>query len=135
MKALIHQKVKVARESIDKSQSAASRESGYSQSGISLLESGENKFIPSGYLSYLVDNGINLSAIFNDTITVDEFTRMCQMPLMLLPHIEDEKCINCEEKDKEIGLLKNLISHMEVTISTLQRLLDQTYPRNCASNE
>lgn len=123
MKSLIFKKVKIARESLNLSQISAAEASGYSQSGISLLENGENTFIPNEYLSFLATKGINLTAIFDEDLSLDDFALSCGG---FFTHDLHHKVKNLEVqlqlKDREVELLSKTIQSMEITIKALQQL-------------
>ncbi len=123
MKTLIFKKVKIARESLNLSQISAAEASGYSQSGISLLEKGGNTFIPNEYLSFLASKGINLTAMFDEDLSLDDFALTCGG---FFTHDLQHKFKNLEMqlqlKDREVELLNKTIQNMEITIASLQKL-------------
>lgn len=61
-----YQKIKEAREQMGLNQSEFAREVGVTQKDVSILESGNKKFIPNQYIEYLLNKGYDLNSIFDD---------------------------------------------------------------------
>ena len=125
MKTLLCNKVRVARESLKLSQSAASRESNYNQSTISLLEAGENTGIATIYLQFLASKGINLTAMFDDNTTLEDFTSICygEKQALLSAHVVTAgPCPNCATKDATIYNLGMIIDSQKDTITIMKEL-------------
>lgn len=123
MEKLIFNKIMIAMESLYHSQSAASRASGYNQSGISLIEGGHNVYIPNSYLSFLASNGINITALFDNNISEDEFRKICtgEAPKLLTSGStrHPQPCQECKTKDDYIKLLSQTNANQQVTIDIL----------------
>jgi len=76
MESLIISKLIIARDALKLTQSAAGRASGFRQNGISIMEKGRKHNVPLRYITFLASKGINLTALFDDNITPDEFARV-----------------------------------------------------------
>lgn len=59
-------KLFVVRTLLSLSQTEAAQEAGINQTSISLLERGEKKFIPTEYLQFLYNKGIDINWLFNE---------------------------------------------------------------------
>lgn len=112
MEKLIVEKLQNVRKSLFLNESETARQSGYSQSGISQLESGKMKSIPTILLSFYAKKNINLTALFNNEITLEKFDFTC----LDTPKSNqgDDKCQKCAEKDKEIILLKEHLQDLRM---------------------
>lgn len=62
------EKIREARELLKLNQSEFAKEIGVTQKDVSLLESGNKKFIPNKYIDYLVKNDFDMNTIFNDDL-------------------------------------------------------------------
>lgn len=119
MKSLVKEKLKIARESLHISQPRAAREAGYNQAKISLLERKGRDFTANRYMSWFVKNGINLNAMFDESVSLADFKAMCETRNSDL--VQDYKdCPNCVTKDREIMLLNSVMESQKITISVLQ---------------
>ncbi len=61
-----YQKIKEAREQMGLNQSEFARAVGVTQKDVSILESGNKKFIPNQYIKYLLNSSFDLNSIFDD---------------------------------------------------------------------
>jgi len=93
---LIFRKLKSAREILGLKQSEAATKIGVNQNDISRLENGKREFIPNSYISFLDSAGINISSLFNDDISIWDFTASNERAVHLLRH-------NTEIPDFPIG--------------------------------
>lgn len=123
METLLSNKFKIARESMEYSQTMAAKQSGWAQARISLLEAGVKDYVLPKYLSWLAKEKINLNAIYDDSVTVEDFEAICagKVTLALPAHATSEPCELCKAKDHEIGLLNNTIKIQGQFIETLRQ--------------
>lgn len=73
-KELLWAKIRQAREALGLSQTEIARLTNWSQASVSQMETGVHTFIPNDYLSMLAGRGINLTDLFDQSVTVEEFT-------------------------------------------------------------
>jgi len=122
METLLSGKFKTARKSIVESQSEAARQSGWKQARISLLETGVKEFVVPKYLTWLAKEKINLTALYDTDVSIEDFEAICdgKVTLELPAHAVTGPCELCKAKDHEIGLLNNTIKIQGSFIETLQ---------------
>lgn len=70
---MIYGKLKQIRELLGVSQTQASISSGIKQKDISLLETGQKKFIPSEYILFLYNLGVDLNTLFDDSLEISVY--------------------------------------------------------------
>ena len=97
METLLTRKLLVARQSLSLSQSDLGRAKVYHQGSQSQLEQGNRANVPLKYLRWLSDKGINMTALFSDKVSEEDFALMCRNRTN--PTYQPEHCPNCETKD------------------------------------
>ena len=116
MRELLNCKVEIARTTLRLSQSGVERESGYDQARISLLESGKTQNIPTIYLSFLAKNKINLTAMFDNNVSLEDFEVLCKQVWEGEPAgavlSTAQPCSQCKLKDDIITVLQDGIKDM-----------------------
>lgn len=134
METLLGSKFRIARKATGSSQTDASKETDWNQTSISELESGVQSMPPPRYLSWLAKKHVNLTALFDESVSASDFQQVCDgvRKLSLMPHIADH-CEKCESKDKEIGMLNRMVTNLERTVTILER--GDVGPRRSAANE
>ena len=126
-KIAIGKKFKIARESILRdgypiSQTKAAKEFGYYQASISSVEQGDFANVSDLYLAWLASNGVNLSGIYDDKVTPEQYRMVvsAKAPLLLTAHGEPESCRECEIKDREIMHLEREVNVLNKLVSTME---------------
>lgn len=99
MITLIHSKLKASREALKLSQTGLAEASGYTQSGISALENGNYHYVPNHVLTYLAQQGIDLSAMFDDRIELLHFEEICAGRTPMVAPVKTGPCQMCAVKD------------------------------------
>jgi transcriptional regulator with XRE-family HTH domain len=69
----LHSKFRVARELIGLKQSEVAELNGINQNDVSRLENGKRQFAPMQYITFLSENGIDVSMLFNSTVSLENF--------------------------------------------------------------
>ena len=69
---------------------------------------------------FLAENGINLSAIFNNNVSLEDYSAICEgKSMLLLPaHVD---CANCKIKDQTIIDLRDTIKILKDNIELLNK--------------
>lgn len=75
---LLYNKLKRARLLLNLTQKDIQESTGLSQRDISQLENGEKKFIHTAYIQFLNKRNIPLDALYDESISVDEFISLCK---------------------------------------------------------
>lgn len=115
MRDLVFFKAKAARESLRLTQTGASKESGWDQASISLLESAAKEFIHNDYLTFLAVNKINLTAMFDPSVSLEEFVTICEGGKPVVQGMK-EPCKECEVKERENTMLRENIADLRHVI-------------------
>ena len=78
------------------------------------MEKGRKHNVPLRYITFLASKGINLTALFDDNITPDEFARVAtQRSGTIIRHGE---CHDCAAKDR-------IIERQDQTIRTMEKMI------------
>ncbi|WP_240911297.1 helix-turn-helix domain-containing protein [Yeosuana marina] len=112
------EKIKKAREMLGLSQSDFAESVGVTQKDVSLLESGNKKFIPNKYIDFLIDKGFDLNTIFDDTLklnykneidlkTLNETTKVYQLRTDRNHDIQNIPLFNLEATAGLVELFQN----------------------------
>lgn len=128
MKTIVHEKLKAAREVLGISQVFAGKESGWSQSAISLLEKGEMIYVPNKYLTFLASQRIDLNKLFDDNVTLEDFTSNPRLELGPLVQQAD-KCVDCAAL-RENQLLRENISDLRSILHGIPSGRGERYAAN-----
>lgn len=123
MKNLIASKLKIARKSLNMSQEDFADAIGYNQSGISAIETGTATFVPNLYLEVLASRGVNLTGIFNESVSPDQYADMC---FGNVPAARLGPCPNCAAKDQIIADKNEIIAGKNEVIEMLREKLKAT---------
>lgn len=70
----IFEKIKQARQDLGLTQSDMAKALGLSQNAVSKLESGQKKFIPNRYISFLHEKGYDINSIFSNNLPLRKLT-------------------------------------------------------------
>lgn len=108
-----YNKLKIARDVLSKNQDDIANETGRTQTIVSAIETGRRKELPIWYIEYLNKNGINLAALFDDSISVEGFRQACLQKTQSF-------CSACKVKDDKIALLERLVSSKDDYITSLR---------------
>lgn len=123
----IYPKFRLAREMLGLSQKDIEASTGIGQADISLLESGNKKFVWPEYLSFLSRKGIDLNSIFNERAETVIFSRKDKL--------QPTDCQLCEEKDKRISDLKDYIKLLSTQLDQFRVLLSRKHKSDETSGE
>ena len=113
---LLSEKLKEARKMLGFKQIEISKACNMVQADISELETGKRKFIPSSYLTYLNEHGINLGSLFDNSVSFEDFQRDG-----IRGHAENiTDCDKCKTKDTLISALQETIASQRITIEAIR---------------
>ncbi|HOZ61994.1 MAG TPA: helix-turn-helix transcriptional regulator [Smithellaceae bacterium] len=116
METGIREKLRIARESLGFTQKTIGQASGCLQSKVSLLETKPKTHMIDAYLSFLAKKKINLTALFDESVSEEDFKAICEgkVQLALPAHGEPAECDQCKVKDHEISMLNTIIKTQEI---------------------
>lgn len=120
---LMSKKLIMTRQSIfDKGQIEVGASMKIGQSTMSMIENVQRQSFPLKYLTFLAENGVNLSAIFNNNVSLEDYSAICEgKSMLLLPEHVD--CANCKIKDQIIIDLRDTIKILKDNIDLLNSKL------------
>ncbi len=103
----LHEKLKLIRKLLGLTQEQMAKQSNIPRKEISLLETGDRKFVPKEYIIFLIKNNIDINSLYDDAIE-----EVC-----FINEKKQNACENCE-------LLKT-ISELRENFATLNKILEK----------
>jgi transcriptional regulator with XRE-family HTH domain len=116
---LIGSKLQVARLMLGLGQKDIAAPLGMVQGDISEIENGKRKFLKTEYLYFLNAKGISLSALFDDSVSIERFKELSTKGQPVPVH----DCQECKMKDQQISSLREVNQARGETIESLQQLV------------
>jgi hypothetical protein len=115
MNELIISKLKLARKSLDLAQKSKDLSGVMHQPGISRMEKGGRNNVPMAYLNFMANHGVDLSAVFSDNISVDQYKNMGADGSLKVAAYKGT-CPSCIVKD---DMLKQKDVHIDSLLETI----------------
>jgi transcriptional regulator with XRE-family HTH domain len=113
----IYPRFRLAREMLGLSQKDIEAAIGIGQGDISLLESGNKKFVWPEYLTFLSKKGIDINSIFNERFETVILARK-EKNLQIDCHL-------CEEKDRRISDLKDHVASLRSLVDEYRFMISK----------
>lgn len=110
-------KLNVIKETLGLSQKELAERTGTNQGDVSVLLKGGKKFLHIRFLQFLNDRGFSLQALFDNSISVEEFRKIGTNGTATKP---GAVCVECERKDMEIKFLREKVEDRDMVIDLLK---------------
>lgn len=112
---LIHNKLASVLKYHRLDQKEVSDATGIFQSSISRIVNGDRSALHPALLEYLIVKKVNLNALLDESVTVEEFEEMLRNPVV--KGVESPGCQLCAEKDQRI---RDLNRHIDLLTSLMK---------------
>jgi len=146
---MLSERFKIARRLLGHTQQEAAEISGLTQRDVSQLETGRKEFIPTQYIQYLNNMGININSIYNKNVQVSKKKQPKEqpneqpnakinkdLPLNKSEYLQNQQLhlvkedhsiyynISLAEKERIIEALREVIRGKDAQLKDKQRLID-----------